>query len=191
MDTQISPGDGDRITTLRTAVLVVRAQLGDDAAVRDLVLGWHAVVWRFVDRMLGGRQVTDDVVQEIWIAAVRGLPKLEDPHRFVPWLFTIARRRVVTSLRGRYRRHEVPLDTLGAEAAETTDDVLDRLLIGDALGALPLIEREVVVLHHLEDLAVERVAEVLDVPAGTVKSRLHRARGRLRLVLEGTADDRR
>lgn len=196
MDEPTSPDTGDRITPLQTALLVVRAQLGDDVALRTLILGWHPAMWRFVDRMVGDRQVTDDIVQEIWIGAVRGLPKLKDPHRFAPWLFTIARRRVMSRLRDRYRRDEVPLDGSDLAADEESERVFDRLLIHDALGALPPVEREVVVLHHLEDLEVEHIAHVLDVhvldvPAGTVKSRLHRARGRLRTVMEGTSDDRR
>ncbi|MDG4808654.1 sigma factor [Micromonospora sp. WMMD1120] len=71
-------------------LLVVRCQLGEREAFVELVRGWHPAVERYVVRMLG--RSDDDVVQEIWLAVVRGLPKLRQPDRFTPWLFAIARR---------------------------------------------------------------------------------------------------
>jgi len=79
-------------------LLVVRCQLGERAAFTELVARWHAPVWTFVRRMLD-EQRAHDVTQEIWVAVLRGLPRLADPGRFAPWLFTIARRAVLNRLR--------------------------------------------------------------------------------------------
>ncbi|MBB2746465.1 UNVERIFIED_ORG: DNA-directed RNA polymerase specialized sigma24 family protein [Microbispora rosea subsp. rosea] len=72
-------------------LLVVRAQLGERAALAELLARWRMPVWTYVRRMLDGERA-DDVTQEIWLAVVRGLPRLREPGRFAPWLFTIARR---------------------------------------------------------------------------------------------------
>src|SRR3982750_4261472 len=79
-------------------LLVIRCQLGEREAFSELVQGWHPTVERYVGRMLG--RPDDDVVQEIWLAVVRGLPRLRRPDRFTPWLFTVARRAVMNRLPG-------------------------------------------------------------------------------------------
>ncbi|MEV0973869.1 RNA polymerase sigma factor [Microtetraspora glauca] len=155
-------------------LLVVRCQLGERAAFTELVAAWHVPVWTYVRRMLDAERA-DDVAQEIWLAVIRGLPRLRDPGRFAPWLFTIARRAVTDRLREEYARAEAPT---GAEP--TADDpvqaVVDRAGLVSALSDLPVVEREILVLFYLEDLSLEDCAEICQVPVGTVKSRLNRAR---------------
>ncbi|GLW11650.1 hypothetical protein Misp01_67780 [Microtetraspora sp. NBRC 13810] len=82
-------------------LLVVRAQLGERAALAALVDRWRVPLWTYVRRMLDAERA-DDVTQEIWLAVVRGLPGLREPGRFAPWLFTIARRSVTDRLRSEY-----------------------------------------------------------------------------------------
>src|SRR5262245_48168470 len=84
-------------------LLVIRAQLGERAALTELVERWRLPVWTFVRRMLDAERA-DDVSQEVWLAVVRGLPRLREPGRFTPWLFTIARRSVTDRLRAEYAR---------------------------------------------------------------------------------------
>ncbi|MEV6266275.1 sigma-70 family RNA polymerase sigma factor [Kribbella sp. NPDC051936] len=157
--------------------VVVRAQVGEREAVAELVRGWHGAVWSYVRHMLGREDLADDVSQEVWLAVVRGLPRLKEPERFAAWLFTIARRSVVNHLRQRYAdQPRVDVD----EEPDLADQVVDRVDVRRLLGGVPVMEREVLVLFHLEDLSLEECAEVLGVPVGTVKSRLHRARRLLR-----------
>lgn len=159
-------------------LLVVRCQLGERDAFAELVQGWHPAVERYVRRMLAGPD--DDVVQEVWLAVFTGLPRLRQPERFAPWLFTIARRAITNRLRAAYDRTEPePPDEVAADQDEI-DAVADRELISDALGALPLREREVLLLFYLEDLPLDTCAQICGVPVGTVKSRLNRARKLLR-----------
>jgi RNA polymerase sigma-70 factor (ECF subfamily) len=127
--------------------------------------------------MLARDDLADDVAQEVWLAVVRGLPRLKEPERFAAWLFTIARRSVVNHLRHRYA--EQPQVDI-ADEPDLADGVVDRVDVRRLLDGVPLMEREVLVLFHLEDLSLEECAEVLGVPVGTVKSRLHRARRLLR-----------
>ncbi|MET8001528.1 RNA polymerase sigma factor [Nonomuraea glycinis] len=163
-------------------LLVVRCQLGEREAVTELVRAWHAPVWRYVRRMLDAQRA-DDVTQEIWLAVIRGLPRLAEPGRFTPWLFTIARRAVADRLREEYGRDET---VLGEEppAGDAISGLVDRAELIAGLSGLPALEREVLVLFYLEDLSIEDCAEICAVPPGTIKSRLHRARRLLRDHLE-------
>jgi RNA polymerase sigma-70 factor (ECF subfamily) len=164
--------------TGRDALLVVRAQLGDRGALAELVGHWHEPVWRYARRMLNGARSADDVSQDAWARVLRSLPRLREPERFAPWLFTIVRRSVVDHWAAD-QPVAPPADEHGA-VPDGADVVLDRVQVVEGLGSLPAPEREVLVLFHLADLSLQECAQVLGVPAGTVKSRLHRARGLLR-----------
>ncbi|WP_405803657.1 sigma-70 family RNA polymerase sigma factor [Streptomyces sp. NBC_00210] len=173
---------GDRF---RDGLLVVRCQLGEREAFRELVRVWHAPLWRYVRGMVGSPHLADDLAQEAWVAVVRGLPRLRQPERFAPWLFTIARRAVVDHLRQAYQASETSIEEAGAvvDDDDSLSGVLTTMQTEAGLNGLPPLEREVLILFHLEDLPLSACAEVLGVPPGTVKSRLHRARRMLRSVL--------
>ncbi|MFI7436176.1 sigma-70 family RNA polymerase sigma factor [Micromonospora haikouensis] len=164
-------------------LLVVRAQLGERAALAEVVSRWRLPVWRYVQRMLDADRA-DDVSQEIWLAVVRGLPRLREPARFTPWLFAIARRSVADRLRTEYARERET--RLRDESVEDPGEaVVARAELVGALASLPVVEREILVLHYLEDLSVQDCAHICQVPVGTVKSRLNRARRLLREHLDG------
>ncbi|MEU8202889.1 sigma-70 family RNA polymerase sigma factor [Streptosporangium sp. NPDC049046] len=159
-------------------LLVVRCRLGEREAFAELVRAWHDPVWNYVRRMLGPSRA-DDVAQEVWVAVVRGLPRLKEPGRFAPWLFTIARRAVADRLREEYARPEIPLEEERA-SADPADALVESADLLAGLAGLPVREREVLVLFYLQDLSLEDCAQVCAVPVGTVKSRLSRARRMLR-----------
>jgi RNA polymerase sigma factor (sigma-70 family) len=162
-------------------LLVVRCRLGEREAFAELVRAWHDPVWNYVRRMLGPSRA-DDVAQEVWVAVVRGLPRLKEASRFAPWLFTIARRAVADRLREEYARPEIPMEEERA-SADPADALVDRADLLAGLSELPVREREVLVLFYLQDLSLEDCAQVCAVPVGTVKSRLSRARRMLRAQL--------
>ncbi|MFS1301930.1 sigma-70 family RNA polymerase sigma factor [Streptosporangium longisporum] len=164
-------------------LLVVRAQLGERAALAELVTRWRVPVWTYVRRMLDAERA-DDVTQEIWLAVVRGLPRLREPGRFAPWLFTIARRSVNDRLRGEYARAREDLTADDVLTEDPVEAMVDRAELVNALSGLPVPEREILVLFYLEDLSVEDCARICQVPVGTVKSRLNRARRMLREHLQ-------
>lgn len=173
-------------------LVVVRCLLGERDAFRSLVERWHGPVRAFVAGHGGGSVDVDDVVQDVWERVLRGLPRLDDPARFPAWLFTIARHVVVDRHRRRGRRPRVDdgfeLDDLVDDDGRADDGVIDRLLVERLLDLLPPAERDAIVLHHLGGLPVAEVAAVLEVPEGTVRSRLHRGRTRAR-ALEAAPDD--
>ncbi|MFD1540773.1 RNA polymerase sigma factor [Nonomuraea guangzhouensis] len=159
-------------------LLVVRCQLGERAAFTELVAAWHVPVWSYVRRMLDADRA-DDVTQEIWLAVIRGLPRLKDPGRFTPWLFTIARRAVTNRLREQYGEAETPAPQEPI-AEDSITALVDHAELVAGLSGLPALEREILVLFYLEDLSLEDCADICAVPVGTVKSRLNRARRLLR-----------
>lgn len=165
----------------RDALLVVQAQLGDRRSLAELVGHWHDPIWRYVRRMLDRPGVADDVSQEVWASALKALPGLQQPQRFAPWLLTIARRSVMDRLKDSYRPEDL------VEADRIADDhvavVLDRTQVSEGLALLPVREREVLILFYLQDLPLDDCADILQVPVGTVKSRLFRARQLLREAL--------
>ncbi len=167
-------------------VLVLRAQLGDRAALTELIERWQQPVWQFLHHHALDPAVADDLAQDTWLAVLRSLAGLRQPERFRPWLFTIARRAATDRLRRRYRRPPGPVADPGdGDAGPPLDDrdvaeqVADRELIRAYLDRLDVRERLAVSLHYLNDLSIADTAAVLAVPEGTVKSRLARARRQL------------
>ncbi|GII92750.1 RNA polymerase sigma factor [Sinosporangium siamense] len=169
-------------------LMIIRCRLGEREAFAELVRTWHDPVWTYVRRMLSAAEA-DDVAQEVWLAVFRGLPRLKEPARFAPWLFTIARRAVSNRLRVEYARPEVPI-AADPVVGDAVDVLLDRAEMIVNLSALPVIEREILVLFYLEDLSLEDCAQICAIPVGTVKSRLSRARRMLhdRLVRKGSVE---
>ncbi|HWH11074.1 MAG TPA: RNA polymerase sigma factor, partial [Solirubrobacteraceae bacterium] len=130
----------------------------------------------------------EDIAQEAFLAAIAALDRFDRSRRLGPWLHTIVARRAIDHARARTVRREVqdgPLD--GAADCRPTDGdpaarPSDRLL--DALAGLDHERRVVVVLRHLLDLSPRQIAELLDVPVGTVNSRMRRGLDQLRNELE-------
>jgi RNA polymerase sigma-70 factor (ECF subfamily) len=170
--------------------LVVMSQGGSREALAVLVGRWTPRLTRYVARTLRSADLVEDVVQEVWAAALRGLPQVTDAARFPAWIYAIATRKCADAVRGRVRVRRLA-DGLATEravnghAADMRPGAEQGLDLGAAIDRLPLDLRLTLSLHYGEDLSVEDVAAVLRVPAGTVKSRLHTARSTLRQLLEG------
>ncbi len=163
-------------------LLAIRCQLGEPAAFDEMAARWHRPLWTYVRRMTGSDDRALDVVQDVWVRVIRGIPGLRDGSKLRAWLFGIARRTLMDSLREQYARPadtDLDLDALPADP-EPGDRGEDLELLERTLDRLPLVEREVLTLFYLDELSIEEVAAAMNVPAGTVKSRLFRARRLLR-----------
>jgi RNA polymerase sigma-70 factor (ECF subfamily) len=170
---------------LEHELLVVRCQIGERQALSELVDQWHSRLAGYVGGMLTNTAIVDDVVQEIWISVFRSLPGLKEPSKFASWVYTIARRSIMDRLRTNYRTPDTTHEMVDDGVADDRIVGLeDRVLIGSALSDLPPIDREVAWLVLIEDRPLAEVARITEVPVGTVKSRMHRARRQLRVSLE-------
>lgn len=167
--------------------LVAAARLGDRRAFGLLAERWNRRLLAHAWRLLGDEESARDAVQEAWAEIVRGIARLNDAGAFPAWAYRIVSRRCAKLIGGTQRQRrlegamlaEPPAQTNEAEAA--TD--IDKLRA--AIRELPTGQRAAVALFHLEEMSVAEVAVALDVPAGTVKTRLMHARRKLRAVLEG------
>ena len=171
--------------------LVLRSQDGDAQAFELLVTRWQPKLLRHARRLLGSDRAEADAaheaVQEAWLAIVRGLGRLEDPARFRTWTYRIVSRRCVDRFRRRRRDRQLT-ETLTREAARGASersggDPPNRGLRA-ALRRLDPVHRCVLELKYLDGLNVREISEALDIPVGTVKSRLFHARNRLKRTME-------
>ncbi len=147
-------------------------------------------------RIAGGSRDADDAAQEAMIGIVRGLPNFDGRSAFGTWVYRIATNAALDELRRRRRRpplhalsDDLPApDAVDPMAERRLDAVADRVSIDDALEALPEEFRAAVVLRDVADLDYAEIAEVLDIPIGTVKSRIARGRGQLADALGNRGD---
>lgn len=174
-----------------TEWLVLRCQDGDARALAELADLWHPRLLGLAVRLTGEREAARDVVQESWVAIVRGLRGLREPGRFSSWALRIVANKSRDWIRRRrtQRQFETEQDApIDVEDARATGDALDREseieLLRRALRRLDPDDAAILSLHHLDGLSIREVATALQIPAGTVKSRLHAARARLRAALE-------
>lgn len=143
---------------------------------------WHSAFVHYAEGLLGAGRA-GDVVQDAWLSIVRNLRRLDDPACFRGWAFSLLRRRAIDRMRADGRRPTEPLEgEPSAPDAPPEHEDLHR-----ALRQLPPDQRELLHLRYREDLSVVELATVLGVPPGTVKSRLHTVRNRLREILERSA----
>jgi len=172
--------------SLQNELIVVRCQLGERPAFEELVERWHVGLWRYVRRMVERDEQAEEVVQETWLRALRELPRLREPARFAPWFYGIARRVLMDRLRQKHAHliEDTDPEDLAVDIEAPAFDAEDVARLRDGVLRLPLAEREALTLFYLEGLSIHEVAEVVDAPEGTVKSRLHRARRMLRRVIE-------
>lgn len=170
----------------RTELLALRCQLGERQAFDELIRAWSGPLRRHVLRVTGDEASADDMIQEIWIRVLRGIGRLRDCARFRSWLFGIAHRVLMDRLRREYAARAV-LDAMALEPDPEDVDVfgceLAHRSIEEGLLRIPVAEREVLTLFYLEQLSIVEIAAAIDVPGGTVKSRLFRARALLRQEL--------
>jgi len=168
--------------------LVIRAAAGSPEAFEKLARDWTPRLVRFASGILGRADAARDAVQETWLAAVGGIRKLEDPASFPGWIYGIARRKCIDAIRVNQRRHRlserVRREGLAQQEVGTVNtDVGGDAALAAALSRLNDDQREVVILYYGEELSLDDIALVIDVPVGTVKSRLFHARAALKNLL--------
>lgn len=176
------------------SLLVVRCQLGEPDALDQLVVDWHPALFRYVASFVAEPRDAGDICQSAWVGVLRGLPALKERGAFAPWFFGIARRSAFEWMRQRYRRAPEtawPEDDEPEDAGAASDESLavETAALEAGLQSLAPLEREVVLLHYFEELTIDDITGLIGAPAGTIKSRLHRARRKLRAQLRGPSHE--
>ena len=181
--------------------VVLLARGGREAAYRELVRRYERPVFALLYRMVRDRELAEDLAQETFVKALNAIDSYRPEFKFSSWIFKIANNAAIDHLRRR------ELDTLsldGSPHAETPEamqatalqigarqesplDAVEAKELGGAIeaaiGRLRPEYRSCIRLRHVEGRAYEEIAEILDLPLGTVKTYIHRARNELRLAL--------
>ena len=173
-------------------LLVLRCQRGHADAFQDLVRSWEKRLFYYIRRLIDDEQDAWQVLQETWVKVLAGIKKLRQPRKLPSWLYTIARNTAIGHLRKEYKRqakaqHNVQLCDIEDTANNFTFDDAQQVHFG--LARISLHHREALTLFFLQDLSIEEIAEVLQIPVGTVKSRLYHAKRALKAVLEKEAEN--
>ena len=184
-------------------VLVKAALAGDDSAFAEIVRRYERGLYNLSWRMVRNRETARDLTQDIFIRVHRSLGKYDPVYPFTSWVYRVGTNLCIDFIRRR------KLDTVSLDAPvsvgdqETgTRDVADdspdpgletersqrARIVGRALARLPENHRMMLVLRHQRDLSYDEISLILDVPLGTVKARIHRARAAFRKVLEEDCD---
>ncbi len=169
--------------------LIGRAQRGDEEAFASLAVAAGDRLHAVAHRILRDTDLAEDATQQALLSIWRDLPQLRDPTRFDAWSYRLLVRACYAE-GSRERRSAsnvrlIPANSTGV--SEGLSSVVDRDQLERGFRRLSIDHRAVVVLHHYLDLPLDEVADVLGVPAGTVRSRLHHAMRGLRAALEADA----
>ena len=177
--------------------LIDAALSGDRSAAAGLVRAHQASLYAFMLRRCGRPEVAEDIVQEAFVRALTNLHRFDPRFRFSTWLFTIAKRLHCNAVQKSSPAFDTDLVSLHAghqddapSLSQTEERARVRSDLDEALARLPEVQRDIVVLFHQCDWPIARLAEHFLMPAGTVKSHLHRGRRKLRVALEAVRSER-
>lgn len=171
---------------------MLRAQHGDSAAWQELVRSCNALLFAHAVTLLGNSDTAQDAVQDAWMAALRGIRRLQDPAHFRAWIMRIVSNKCADHIRRMQRRRaatkaltEDAIPAFDPAVAAQAVDEIDALRQG--LRQLPPDRRALLTMLYLRSMRIAEIAVVLDVPPGTVKSRLYHAREQLRALMNRTS----
>lgn len=203
----IAHADDARYTSRRTvramadedAVLIDRLQAGDEAAFADLVERYHARLLRLAEATVGSRAVAEEVVQDTWLAVVRGVERFEGRSTLRTWLFHILLNRARTAGRREQRAAHDDIATIESftrrggwvTPPEPWTDAADNRVVAEKvagqvrglLDQLPESQRQIVLLRDVEGVPPDEVSQLVGVTSGNQRVLLHRGRARLRRLL--------
>lgn len=156
--------------------------VGDPGSVTELVGLFYESLYRYAFRLSGSAADADDLTQEAFCKAQAQFKQLRDRSRAKPWLFSILRNLYLHRLRAMRQHTIVPLDSVAEPPEDLPDDLpqIDSAELQAALDELPEVFRTAIILYYFEDFSYRDIAEQMDLPIGTVMSRLNRAKSVLR-----------
>ena len=174
-------------------LVILRCQAGDEDALAELVARYSPGLRLFLTKVSGQPPLADDLLQETWFDAYRRINSLRNPAAFPTWLYRIARDKAYREL----RRRRVPLEPFDESLADVPDEEdqqfspEDAATVRAAMDQIAVEQREVLMLRFVEGMSYEQIADVLQRPLGTVRSRIHYAKLALRAKLESNQPERK
>ena len=166
----------DRLSQIEDELLVIDAQAGDSSAMEALVSRWQKRLWHHALRLTGDVNAAWDVTQQAWLGIVKGLQKLHDPANFRAWAYRITTNKSTDWIREKAALRHLPL--LDVQNPKQDSDEIKS--VHELLQKMDPTKRAILCLYYFENLSVSEMSVALNIPKGTVKSRLHAARNELR-----------
>jgi RNA polymerase sigma factor (sigma-70 family) len=170
--------------------LAIQLQQGNTAALEALVRQYHEPIHAYIVRMGGDYHIAADITQEVFIKVCRYIHQYKPDLSFRPWIYTIASNTYKDYLKKAYVQRDVPgleMEDDVAVTAETPESTFlknsEREIIAEAFKRLAENYREVLILRYYQDLKLEEIALTLQIPVGTVKSRLSTALHKMKTIL--------
>ncbi|MHC4087766.1 MAG: RNA polymerase sigma factor [Planctomycetota bacterium] len=178
------------------AELLARFAEGDEAAFRELVNRYKNGLYAFLRQFLNHQDMVEDTFQETFLQLFTSRDSFDTSRPLRPWLFTIAANKAKDALRKQQRTAAIPIGTIADSQEMSFDDVLNTLtsdsslpyedlqksetasLVGKIITDMPENLREILILAYFDKFSYKQMAQILSIPIGTVKSRLHTAVGR-------------
>lgn len=203
MDKSVSTGPA-RMTPLRELQLLEQHKSGDPKALGELLTSFQRRMYTICNRMLGSVEDASDATQDALLKVISGLDSYTGKAKFSTWVYRITLNTCYDRMRADKKHRHAPISAAIQEAENEANSPSEarhrepsglvhvqqheaREHLQRALGMLDKDSRAVLVLRDVQDLDYQQVADVLEVPVGTVKSRLYRARNELRGILEREA----
>lgn len=190
-------GEGTRIMESMIKEKIKRVKKGDQAAFADIVSFYQNKLYQHCYRMLGNAHEAEDIAQEAFIRAYVNIHSYDVNRKFSTWLYRIATNLTIDRIRKRkpdyYLDAEIKgtdgldmysqLETVSHLPEETVENLELQRYIQQEILQLPPKYRSIIILRYLEDFSLKEISDILDIPLGTVKTRIHRGREALRKKL--------
>jgi RNA polymerase sigma factor (sigma-70 family) len=174
------------VTSLSDARLVARCREGDEAAWRELVSRFSRYVYAIIGQGFGLKaENAEDVFQEVFARTYQNLNRLRDDEAIRPWIAQLTRRLCIDHIRSTSREQLTDDELEPAELDETLSNLEEALSVHEALAALPEHCQEILDRFFAQDESYQTIGAALDIPAGTIASRISRCLAKLRELFEG------
>jgi RNA polymerase sigma-70 factor (ECF subfamily) len=166
----------DNLSKIENQLLVMSAQDGDAEAMEKLVCRWQKKLWYYAFRLTSDSHAAWDITQQCWLDIIKGIRKLNDPACFKAWAYKIATNKSMDWLKNKCKDRHLSLDSIEVGCCQKNDD----FRVKELIQKLKNDSRAVLSLYYFEQLSITEISIVLNVPQGTVKSRLFKARSELK-----------
>jgi RNA polymerase sigma factor (sigma-70 family) len=174
------------VASLSDARLVARCREGDEAAWNELVPRFSRYVYAIIGQGFGLRaENAEDVFQEVFARAYQHLGRLREDEAIRPWLAQLTRRLCIDQLRSGSREQLSDEELEPSDVDETLDTLVEALAVHEALAELPEHCQEILDRFFARDESYQTIGAALDIPAGTIASRISRCLAKLRELFEG------
>ncbi|WP_025028897.1 RNA polymerase sigma factor SigW [Caldalkalibacillus mannanilyticus] len=179
--------------------LIKQALAGDRQAFEEIVELYKNKIFQVAYRMLGNRTEAEDIGQETFLRVYANLSRYDQTHKFSTWIYRIATNLCIDRLRKRQITYSLDQEVAATEGLDMYSQIADKAKgpeaevmtielqneVQQAIDQLPIKYKSIMILRYIEDLSLQEISEIIDLPVTTIKTRIHRGREALKKLLKG------